>query len=163
VACGHVTIAIASALAELGIWRWGHEVTVRSLGGEFPLRLRDGQVEMDQRQQFAARAAVNWSDVTAALGHVRGHSDLPLEVGGTGLRRLIVPAADVAALSELTLDGARIAALAARAAGRHDLRLGRDTRGRSVPCPRPLRGDRCGRGTRIRNDSGDARPLSLSS
>jgi PhzF family phenazine biosynthesis protein len=114
-ACGHVTIAIATALVELGIWSWGREVTVRSPGGEFPLHLRDGQVEMDQRQQFAARAAATWGDITAALGDVRAHSDLPLEVSGTGLRHLIVPVADLAALSELTLDGARIAALTVRA------------------------------------------------
>jgi hypothetical protein len=67
-ACGHVTISIATALVELDIWSWGREVTVRSAGGEFPLHLRDGQVEMDQRQQFAARAAVSWTDVIAALG-----------------------------------------------------------------------------------------------
>lgn len=35
-ACGHVTIAVAAALVECGLWRWGEEVAVCAPGGEFP-------------------------------------------------------------------------------------------------------------------------------
>jgi trans-2,3-dihydro-3-hydroxyanthranilate isomerase len=113
-ACGHVTIAIATALVDCGTWQWGREALVSASGGEFPLRLRDGRVEMEQRLQALERANVDWTDVTAALGPVRPHSELPLSVAGTGLRHLIVPLADAAALTELVLNRERITALAER-------------------------------------------------
>jgi PhzF family phenazine biosynthesis protein len=34
-ACGHVTIAVAAALVEHGIWSWGDDVIVRARGGDF--------------------------------------------------------------------------------------------------------------------------------
>jgi PhzF family phenazine biosynthesis protein len=114
-ACGHVTIAIATALVEVGIWRWGDDTLVRAQGGDFPLRLRQGKVEMEQRRQVLEACDLGWSEVEATLGPVRKRSDLPIAVAGTGLRHLIVPLADRAALSEITVDGASIAALAKRA------------------------------------------------
>ncbi len=115
-ACGHATIALATALVESEIWRWGEETRVRTRGGEFPLRLRQGKVEMEQGRRILVGCDLDWSDVEAALGPVRKHIDLPLAIAGTGLRHLIVPLADLAALQEIALDGARIAALAKRAA-----------------------------------------------
>jgi PhzF family phenazine biosynthesis protein len=114
-ACGHVTVAIAHALIECGIWQWGGHGTVQAQGGTFPLRLRDGFVEMDQRLQVMEPAAIEWRDVNGALGPLRHDARLPLAVAGTGLRHLIVPARDVPALGELALDAGRVAALAARA------------------------------------------------
>jgi trans-2,3-dihydro-3-hydroxyanthranilate isomerase len=113
-ACGHVTVAIATALADRGTWQWGSETLVSASGGEFPLRLRDGRVEMEQRLQALERTDIDWSDITAALGPIRPRPELPLSVAGTGLRHLIVPLADAAALSELALDRKRITALAER-------------------------------------------------
>jgi trans-2,3-dihydro-3-hydroxyanthranilate isomerase len=132
-ACGHVTIAIATALVDCGSWQWGSKTMVSASGGEFPLRLRAGRVEMEQRLQVLEPATVSWNDVTAALGPIRPHSKLPLGVAGTGLRHLIVPLADAVALTELALERDRITALAersdadticvwARAAGRNRFR-----------------------------------------
>src|SRR5205823_1377048 len=115
-ACGHVTIALAVALVERGIWEWGHDVVVRARGGDLPLRLRNEEVEIDQRLRFLEPAPVGWSDIEAALGQVRSRDNLPLEVVGTGLRHLVVPLADPAALAALTIDAGRIGMLAASAA-----------------------------------------------
>jgi PhzF family phenazine biosynthesis protein len=115
-ACGHVTIAIATALVEVGIWRWGDDAVVRARGGEFPLRLRNGWVEMSQRRQALEPVDLDWGDVRGALGPIRSSAELPLAVAGTGLRHLIVPLADVAALDEIVLAAERIAELAERCA-----------------------------------------------
>jgi PhzF family phenazine biosynthesis protein len=112
-ACGHVTIAIATALVEHGVWEWSSEVAISCRGGEYRLQLNDGQVEMEQRLQVREPAAVDWADVVAALG-VSGASNLPLAISGTGLRHLIVPAAGVDDLAALRLERERIAALASR-------------------------------------------------
>ncbi len=82
-ACGHVTIAIATALVEVGIWRWGDDTLVRAPGGAFPLRLRQGKVEMEQHLQVLETCDLGWGDVEAALGPVRKRSDLPIAVAGT--------------------------------------------------------------------------------
>jgi PhzF family phenazine biosynthesis protein len=111
-ACGHVTIAVATALVERGIWRWGDEVTVRTAGGDFALTLRDGLVAMTQQLAFIAPAVVRWPEVQAALGPVEPHPSLPLASAGTGLRHLIVAVAEVAQLAALELDATRTAALA---------------------------------------------------
>jgi PhzF family phenazine biosynthesis protein len=115
-ACGHVTVAIATALVELGAWEWGRDVAVHAPGCEFPLRLRAGKVEMDQHRQVLEEAATDWGQVETALGPVRARAELPLAIAGTGLRHLIVPLADGAALSDLALDAGRIARLAQCAA-----------------------------------------------
>jgi PhzF family phenazine biosynthesis protein len=113
-ACGHVTIAIATALVERGIWQRGDEVTVRARGGESPLSLRDDAVAMEQRLRVLELAAIDWAEVEATLGPLKRHTSLPLAVAGTGLRHLIVPLADVAQLATLELDASRIATLARR-------------------------------------------------
>jgi trans-2,3-dihydro-3-hydroxyanthranilate isomerase len=116
-ACGHVTIAVATALVDHGIWTWGDDVIVRARGGEFPLRLRDGTTEMTQRLRRPLEpVGIGWEDVTAAVGPAARQTSLPLAVAATGLRHLIVPLASVDALAALELDAGRVAALA-RAAG----------------------------------------------
>jgi trans-2,3-dihydro-3-hydroxyanthranilate isomerase len=115
-ACGHVTIAVAAALVELGVWQWGGDVTVRARGGEFPLKLRDGCIEMTQQLRLLEPAPVRWPEVEAALGRVRPQTSLPLALVGTGLRHLVVPVPDMARLAALELDAGRVAALAQAAA-----------------------------------------------
>jgi PhzF family phenazine biosynthesis protein len=115
-ACGHVTIAVATALVEAGIWRWGDDALIRARGGEYPLRLRSGRVEMRQHRQALEPVSITWDDVRGVLGPIRPSAELPLAVAGTGLRHLIVPLADVAALNEMALHAERIAALAERCA-----------------------------------------------
>jgi PhzF family phenazine biosynthesis protein len=114
-ACGHVTVAIATALVDCGIWSWGDDSAVHSRGGTFPLQLREGHVEMEQRLQLLDVAGVDWSDVASALGTLRPRFDVPLAIAGTGLRHLMVPLEDPAALSELTLVRGRITELAEHA------------------------------------------------
>lgn len=152
-ACGHVTIAIATALADCGTWRWGGDAVLRARGGRFPLRLREGRVEMDQRLQALEAADVGWGDVRAALGPVRAHPRLPIAAVATGLRHLIVPAADAAALGELALEKDRITALAERSGadtvcvwareGRNRFRL-RDLCARIGALEEPASGTTCG-------------------
>jgi PhzF family phenazine biosynthesis protein len=114
-ACGHVTIAVATALVERGIWHWGDDVVVRAAGGEFALGLRDGLVAMTQRLAFIEPAPPSWPEVRAGLGALGAHPSLPLVCAGTGLRHLIIPVADPAQLNRLELDARRIAALAHQA------------------------------------------------
>jgi PhzF family phenazine biosynthesis protein len=114
-ACGHVTVAIATALVDCGIWSWGDDPAVHSRGGHFPLRLRGGRVEMDQRLQLLDVAAVDWSSVATALGPIRPRFELPLAIAVGGLRHLIVPLEDQAALGEVTLTRRGITALAEQA------------------------------------------------
>ncbi len=114
-ACGHVTVAVATALVERGIWRWGDEVIVRARGGEFALTLRDRLVAMTQRLAFLGRAPVSWPKVRAALGSLEPHPSLRLARAGTGLRHLVVPVADASQLAALELDATRIAGLAREA------------------------------------------------
>ena len=152
-ACGHVTIAVATALADCGTWRWGSDAVVRARGGRFPLRLRDGRVEMDQRLQALEAANVGWRDVRSALGPVRAHPKLPIAAAATGLRHLIVPVADAAALGELALDKDRITALAERSGadtvcvwareGRNRFRV-RDLCARIGALEEPASGTTCG-------------------
>jgi PhzF family phenazine biosynthesis protein len=113
--CGHVAIAVATALVERGFWEWGDEVTLRARGGDFPLTLRDGEVAMEQQLRVLEPATIEWPDVEGTLGPLGRHPTLRLAVAGTGLRHLIVPLADVAQLSALELDASRIVTLAERA------------------------------------------------
>jgi trans-2,3-dihydro-3-hydroxyanthranilate isomerase len=111
-ACGHVTVAVAAALVEEGVWSWGDEVSVRAAGGDFPLRLRDGATEMTQRLRLLEQAAFDWETIAAALGPVARHPLLPLAVAGTGLRHLIVPLVADEQLAAIDLDAGRVAGLA---------------------------------------------------
>jgi PhzF family phenazine biosynthesis protein len=114
-ACGHVAVAVAMALIECGIWRWGEDVTLRAAGGDFTLKLRDGIVAMTQRLAFVEPSPVSWLEVRAAIGSIDEHPSLPLACAGTGLRHLIVPVPRVEQVATLEVDAALIAALAQRA------------------------------------------------
>ena len=98
-ACGHVTIAVAAALVDEGVWSWGDEVSVRARGGDFPIKLRDGATEMTQRLRLLGPAPLGWGVVGAALGTVARHPALPLALAGAGLRHLVVPLTGVGQLS----------------------------------------------------------------
>ena len=111
-ACGHASVAVAAALVEIGIWSSGRDVRLRAAGGDFPLRLRAGGVEMAQRLRVLEAAPIDWPTIEAALGPLRRHRELPLAVSGTGLRHLIVPVLDINVLNELSFDRDRISALA---------------------------------------------------
>jgi PhzF family phenazine biosynthesis protein len=113
-ACGHVTIAVATALLERGIWRCQDEVVVRTAGGDVVLSLDHGHVAMTQQLAFIESAPISWPELQAGLGLLDAHSALPLVCAGTGLRHLIVPIAEIAQLAALELDTTRIAALARR-------------------------------------------------
>ena len=115
-ACGHVTIAVAAALVDEGVWSWGDEVSVRARGGDFPIKLRDGATEMTQRLRLLGPAPLGWGVVGAALGTVARHPALPLALAGAGLRHLVVPLTGVGQLSALELDAGRVTTLA-RTAG----------------------------------------------
>jgi PhzF family phenazine biosynthesis protein len=114
-ACGHVTIAIATALVEHRIWDWGEEVAVRAAGGEFALSLGAGSVAMKQRLTFIKPAPFRFAEVQAKLGSLVPHPMLTLACAGTGLRHLIVPVADLAQLAAVEIDPTSIAALARQA------------------------------------------------
>lgn len=114
-ACGHVTVAIATAFVELGIWSWRSEATIRASGGEVPLRLSNGSVEMRQQLQLLEPARLGWGRVGAALGSLDPHPDLPLAVSGTGLRHLIIPVVDVEALADVTVERHAVVGLASAA------------------------------------------------
>lgn len=107
-ACGHVTVAIASALTDEGIWQTdtaeSHAVTAS--GGRFPLALareHPGQaVQVTMRQRLVELAVQTEAQVSDVLGKVDSDPALPVVLAGTGLRHLLVPvrtAGDLAAIS----------------------------------------------------------------
>lgn len=114
-ACGHVTVAIATALVEHGFWASNATVSLVAKGGQYPLQLRSGRVEMTQSLKVAEPARIDWRDARSALGSTAAPPALPLEVLGTGLRHLIVPLSAPAQLAALDLNRERVAALARRA------------------------------------------------
>jgi trans-2,3-dihydro-3-hydroxyanthranilate isomerase len=119
-ACGHVTVAVATALLEMGVWQAGATVAVTATGGRAELVVhRDQQtgtllVELAQRL-LAPPAAVDLgvADLAGVLGEVPLADGLPVLRAGTGLRHLLVPVGSVAELGRLRLDAAQIAALSA--------------------------------------------------
>jgi trans-2,3-dihydro-3-hydroxyanthranilate isomerase len=121
-ACGHVTVAVATALVEVGVWQAGATVAVTTAGGRADLVVHREQqtgtllVELAQRLR-ALPAAVDPGVVGLAgvLGEVPLADGLPVLRAGTGLRHLLVPVGSVAELGRLPLDAARIAAVSARA------------------------------------------------
>jgi trans-2,3-dihydro-3-hydroxyanthranilate isomerase len=111
-ACGHVTVAVATALLERGIWEEGSEVTVRARGGTFALQLEASAIAITHRLRLLQLEPLGWDDVAAVLGPLTPHADLPLAIASTGLRHLVVPVADTTQLGAIKLDAARISALA---------------------------------------------------
>jgi PhzF family phenazine biosynthesis protein len=106
--CGHVTIAIATALAERGIWvadRSGREFTARTAAGDVPIRLvaADGahMVHLAYRPTLVADATATRAGVEVALGGVASDPGAPLEIVWTGLRHLMMPFSEPDDLSRL--------------------------------------------------------------
>jgi PhzF family phenazine biosynthesis protein len=111
--CGHVTIALFTALAANGncqVQREGTRLGLRTSAGELSVLLRLGdnrslQVEMEQNlPYFETPSALEWGAVQEVLGDVPLHSFLPVEIASTGLRHLIVPFSSYADLSRLNPD-----------------------------------------------------------
>ncbi|MDI7277768.1 MAG: PhzF family phenazine biosynthesis protein [Anaerolineae bacterium] len=110
--CGHVTIALLTALAAHGRCRVqpeGTAVRLHTLAGELVARLHPGDrgditVEMEQRFPDFGPPAVQREAVEGILGGVALHPSLPLEIVSTGLRHLMVPFAAVEDLARLDPD-----------------------------------------------------------
>jgi trans-2,3-dihydro-3-hydroxyanthranilate isomerase len=115
-ACGHVTVAIATALVDEDVWPGAGAASVQTQGGEVELTLathRHGltTVTMVQRQRLLERIAGSVA-LEPLLGKARRHEDLPLALAGTGLRHLFVPVVDEQDLLRLRLDEPEIVRIA---------------------------------------------------
>ncbi len=113
-ACGHVTVAIAAALVEAGVWLPG-PAAVSTPGGRVPLSVSHSTagkvtVEFAQRLQHLERL---WqvAGLDSVLGPATLSQQLPVAFAGTGLRHLLVPLCHPAELAALPLSGASIAAV----------------------------------------------------
>jgi trans-2,3-dihydro-3-hydroxyanthranilate isomerase len=118
-ACGHVTVAVATALVEEGTWQpeamraWG----VSSSGGRVPLLIgadEDGRaVLVTMRQRLAQFERRDDAAVGPILGQARLDSKLPIVVAGTGLRHLLVPVSSASDLAALVVEREPIERLSA--------------------------------------------------
>lgn len=112
--CGHVTIAVATALAENGVWRPG-ETAVSAPGGRYPLSLTlagAGRVRVEMRQQLRHLERLEQvPGLSQVLGPAELSQQLPVTLADTGLRHLLVPVMDAAALAALPLADAGIVAV----------------------------------------------------
>jgi trans-2,3-dihydro-3-hydroxyanthranilate isomerase len=121
-ACGHVTVAVATALVEEGVWRAGVTAAVTAAGGRAELLVHPQRqtskllVELGQRLLVRPTAVdLGVVDLAGVLGEVPVADGPPVLRAGTGLRHLLVPVGSVAELGRLRLDADRIATLSARA------------------------------------------------
>jgi PhzF family phenazine biosynthesis protein len=93
-ACGHVTVAIATALAETGTWDPG-KAAVQAAGGSYDLLLRrdDHGVIVEMRQQLQHFEALDPApEFVSILGPATNPDERYLVVvAGTGLRHMLVP------------------------------------------------------------------------
>lgn len=113
-ACGHVTVAIATALTETGVWLPG-EAAVSAPGGRVPLSVSYDAagkvaVEIRQRLQHLERLG-QVPGLDSVLGPAQQSPRVPLVLAGTGLRHLLVPVCRPADLAALPLAAASIAAV----------------------------------------------------
>lgn len=110
--CGHVTIALFTALVDNGNCRvQGVETRLlKTSAGALLVLLRSGEngdlrVEMEQNQPyFETPSALECGAVQEVLGDVPLHPFLPVEIASTGLRHLIVPFSRYNDLSRLNPD-----------------------------------------------------------
>lgn len=111
--CGHVTIALFTALVEKGYCQNKREETrlgLKTPAGVLSVLLRAGEngsllVEMEQNQPyFEPPPKFEGGAVQEALGDVPLHPFLPVEIASTGLRHLIVPFSRYEDLSGLAPD-----------------------------------------------------------
>lgn len=111
--CGHVTIALFTALVDNGNCRVQSEETrlgLKTSAKELSVLLYsdeygDLRVEMEQNQPyFETPSALECRAVQEALGDVPLHPFLPVEIASTGLRHMIVPFSRYNDLSRLNPD-----------------------------------------------------------
>lgn len=102
-ACGYVTIALATALADLGVWSGrGGGYQIVAAGGTYDLAF--GPPEAGSPRPVRLAVKVLGHEAVAGAGRVRQltglepHGEYRPEIVSTGLRHLIVPVADAAAL-----------------------------------------------------------------
>ncbi|HEY5988904.1 MAG TPA: PhzF family phenazine biosynthesis isomerase, partial [Streptosporangiaceae bacterium] len=112
-ACGHVTLAVAAALVERRMWRvgqrmWraGHDqVQAITQAGRLPILLRPAanstMVGLIYHPRPIGPASAAREDIEAALSSPTDPG-LPIEVMWSGLRHLVVPVGNLAALAGLT-------------------------------------------------------------
>jgi PhzF family phenazine biosynthesis protein len=116
-ACGHVTVAVASALAKTGIWGPG-KATVRAAGGSYDLLLRndDRGVIVEMRQQLHHFEVVDPApNLFSVLGSAANSDErYPVALASTGLRHMLVPVRGEAALAQLPMIASDIAAMSHR-------------------------------------------------
>jgi trans-2,3-dihydro-3-hydroxyanthranilate isomerase len=116
-ACGHVTVAVATALAETGIWAAQdvRHASVTARGGEFPLRLETGtaggKLLITVSQKLVELATPLSLDVSPIVGKARLSRNLPITIAGTGLRHLLVPVERLDDLAELVVTADQVARL----------------------------------------------------
>ena len=120
-ACGHVTLAVAAALARQGSWGVGHgdtDLSVTTRAGVVPIRLSAGRgdvaISLSYRPRLISNANGSRPEIEASLGGVSTDARLPVEIVTTGLRHLLVPFRDPADLSRLKMSTASIVGLARR-------------------------------------------------
>jgi trans-2,3-dihydro-3-hydroxyanthranilate isomerase len=114
-ACGHVTVAIATVLVELGVWSPGAAVVATASGSYELVVERDEhgpRVEMRQELRHLMRLDT-LPGLDRVLGAVAPSAAFPLVLAGTGLRHLLVPVSDPKKLAQLPLVAADIAAVSA--------------------------------------------------
>jgi trans-2,3-dihydro-3-hydroxyanthranilate isomerase len=111
-ACGHVTVAIATALSETGRWDPG-KASVQAAGGSFGLLLRQDEdgVIVEMRQQLQQFEPLDYApDLASILGTAaRKDERYPVVLASTGLRHMLVPVHDAAALAQLPMIASDIA------------------------------------------------------
>jgi len=111
-ACGHVTVAIATALAETATWEPG-KAAVQAAGGSYDLLLRhdDHGVIVEMRQQLQHFEPLDPApNLVSILGPTtRPGGRYPVALASTGLRHMLVPVHEVAALAQLPMIASDIA------------------------------------------------------
>jgi trans-2,3-dihydro-3-hydroxyanthranilate isomerase len=116
-ACGHVTVAIATALAQTGTWEPG-KAAVQAAGGSYDLLLRrdDHGVIVEMRQQLQHFEALDPApNLVSILGPAtRPDERYPVVLASTGLRHMLVKVREVAALAQLPMIASDIAAASHR-------------------------------------------------
>jgi len=117
--CGHVTVALFTALAAEGLCQAkpeGTRVRLSASAGELAIFLypgKDGRVvvEMGQRLPYFESPSIEPKAVQQILGDVPLHPSLPIEIASTGLRHLVVPFPKVEDLAKLNPDFKALAQL----------------------------------------------------
>jgi trans-2,3-dihydro-3-hydroxyanthranilate isomerase len=125
-ACGHVTVAVATALVMLGIWSTrDRQVQAVTPAGPLPIFLRAAAASGARRSSAATLIGLAYRPRplgpervplrTAVEANLAVPTDprLPIEIIWTGLRHLIVPVANQQALVGLVPSEAAVTALAA--------------------------------------------------